>query len=248
MKKLVLIVDDEELARLRIVKYLEKTHADFVVTEASDGFEALDEIAKSPPDLIFLDIEMPELSGFDVLHQLEERPFKIIFQTAYDEFAVRAFDANACDYLLKPFSDTRLEQAIQKAFGAAAKPAELERLDSHLIDQQMFLTKLVIKMGSRAKLVDQDEIFYFLSESHHTRVFLDKIDYVYDYSLKFLEDRLDPRRFLRLHRNSIVRVDQIVGAELGQNAVVKLKNGVELAVSRERKKQLQQVLAKLQKL
>src|SRR5690606_13865081 len=106
--KNVLIVDDEPLARARIRRYLETHHADWNLAEAGDGIEALEKIQQSKPDLMFLDIEMPELTGFEVLSQIPERSFTVIFQTAYDAFAVKAFEENACDYILKPFTDDRL--------------------------------------------------------------------------------------------------------------------------------------------
>ena len=235
----VLVVDDEALARRRIVDYFRAARPGDTVEEAEDGFEALEKLATFAPDLVFLDVEMPELSGFDVLMQLEARPFRVIFQTAYDEFAVRAFDANAIDYLLKPFSDERLAQAIAKAGGP---PQALGDLDRHLVGEKMHLTKLTIRLGQRLKVVDAADVHYFLSESHVTRAFLHDIDYALDNSLTFLEERLDPRTFLRTHRNSLINLTSIKEVKQGSNMTVTLKSGVELPVSRERKKQLLKAL------
>lgn len=237
----ILIVDDEELARLRIRRYLEAKHPEFSLTEANDGVEALQAIARQPPDLIFLDIEMPGLSGFDMLRQLVNRPFAVIFQTAFDQFAVKAFDANAIDYLLKPFTDARLEQALGKVFGPAAQSRMIDplpALESSLSEAGRYLERFVVTAGTRTRVIEADEVLYFFSESHVTHIFMDGIDFAYDQSLTYLEQHLDPRQFLRIHRNSIVALKAIAHVERGPNAKVKLKSGQTLAVSRERKSAL----------
>lgn len=242
----ILIVDDEHLARVRIRSYIEKRYPDFSLIEAEDGVEALEKIAETLPDIVFLDIDMPELSGFDVLKHLENRPFKIIFQTAYDQFAVKAFEENACDYLLKPFTDERLEAALTKAFSSSGHTEMLQKLDEHLEKQNLYLAKFVVDMGSRKKIVAEEETLYFWSEEHVTRIFLEKIDYTYNYSLNFLEEKLNPKKFLRIHRNCIVHIESI--AEIlrdGSGTAVRLKNGKELQVSRERNKQLKAFFKKI---
>jgi two-component system LytT family response regulator len=231
----VLIVDDEELARVRLRRYFEQKHPDYVLQEAADGVEALARIAEFFPDVIFLDIEMPELSGFEVLMQLEARPFAIVFQTAYADFAVRAFEENACDYLLKPFTDVRLETALAKARGGRA---DLPGLERQLASQAIHLRKLVIRAGTRQRIIDHKEVLYFSSESHATRVVLRDIDYAYDHSLSFLEARLDPQLFLRIHRNAIVNLGAVRSVTQGLKPTVVLENGVELQVARDRKRAL----------
>jgi two-component system LytT family response regulator len=232
----ILIVDDEELARLRLTRYFRAEHPDWPLAEAADGFEAHERIAAFAPDLIFLDIEMPEMNGFELLMQLPERPFKIIFQTAYDEFAVRAFDESACDYLLKPFTDERLKAALTKAGAAPPAPAALADLERRLASDQRYLTKILIRVGNRMKVVELHEVLYFFSEEHVTRAFLKDIDYAYDASLSFLEERLDPRQFVRSHRNSILNLRAVTAFTKGQRATVTLSNGAALQVSRERRK------------
>lgn len=241
----VLIVDDEELARIRLTRYLGQKHPAFTVETAEDGFEALEKIPEFKPDLVFLDIEMPELSGFDVLMALEKRPFRVIFQTAYDEFAVRAFEQNACDYILKPFTDERLAQSLAKA-GAPPPGDPLAGLERALNAAKVYMTKIVIKAGSRSRLIDHRDVLGFLSEDHATKVVLPTIEYAYDHSLTFLEERLDPRVFLRIHRNGIVNLHAIKGTETsGKRTAVTLSNGLEVAVSRERKKALAAALETL---
>jgi two-component system LytT family response regulator len=243
MNRRILIVDDEELARVRIRRFLEAQASALEIREAADGFEALEVIPGFHPDLIFLDIEMPELSGFDVLHHLENRPFAIIFQTAFDEFAVRAFEENACDYLLKPFSDERLAKALAKASGSAPAPGQWKSLDARLASERKFLERIVVSIGPRrSKLIDHREVLCFLSESHVTRAVLEKTDYAYDYSLTHLEERLDPSLFLRIHRNAIINTRGVVGLRSGPVPTVTLRNGMELKISRDRRAQVREVL------
>lgn len=253
----ILVVDDEPLARRRIVDYLRQFHENDEIEEAEDGFQALEKLQTFAADLIFLDVEMPEMTGFDFLLQLESRPFQVIFQTAYNEFAVRAFDANAIDYLLKPFSDERIAQAMAKVrdrvnTNSKSQQAQtnLEPLDKYLTDHDIYLSRLLIRVGQRIKIVDISEVQYFVSESHVTRVFLqvngNAIDYALDQSLSTLEKRLDPKLFVRTHRNSLVNLEAIHQIKQGPNMSITLKNGIELPVSRERKKQLLKQLGLIQ--
>ncbi len=239
MKKRVLIVDDEALARTRIRRTLEALDG-YEIQEARDGFEALDRIHDFKPELVFLDIEMPELNGFEVLSNVGTRGFQVVFQTAFDQFAVKAFEVNACDYLLKPFTDERLRQSLQRAFGTPAQhPADpIEKLDQYLTSEQLYLEKFVVRAGTRNRVIDANEVFYFLSESHITRIFLEKIDFAYDHSLNYLEEKLDPKRFLRIHRNCIIRLDALATFAHGANAAVTLKNGATVQASREGAKAL----------
>ncbi len=229
----ILIVDDEELARLRISTYLRKVSLDVDIAEAENGFEAIDLVESFAPELIFLDVEMPEMSGLQFLLHFEKRAFKVVFQTAFDEFAVKAFEENAVDYLLKPFSDERLAKALERAgLDNQVKSALID----HLIASKVYLDKLIIKAGSKRKIIDVSDILSIRSESHVTRIFIKDIDYSYDYSLTFLEERLDPNLFVRIHRNVIVAFDQIKSFDLGVKAQVVTKSGEVIAVSRERKK------------
>lgn len=239
MKCKILIVDDEHLARLRIRSYLEKKYPEISVTEAEDGVEGLEAIAASTPDIVFLDIDMPELTGFEMLKQLESRPFKVIFQTAYDQFAIKAFEECACDYLLKPFTDERLEASLKRASSEFASTGTLEKLDHHLQDQNIYLTKLVVDVGSRKKIISESEILYIWSEEHITRIFLETIDFAYSRSLNFLEEHLNPRIFHRIHRNCILNTNALSEIRKdGSTGIALLKNGKELQISRERYKSL----------
>jgi two-component system LytT family response regulator len=233
----VLVVDDEPLARTRIVKQLRQTHPDWTIAEAMDGPDALAHIETRRPDILILDIEMPEMDGFSVVQHLGENPPKVIFQTAYDQYAVKAFEACACDYILKPFSDERLETAISKAL--TARMTSVPQLQIHLVNDQNFMRQFVVNVGNRRKIIAEDEVLYFLSTDHTTRIFMHNgVDYAYEFSLSYLEPKLDPTEFIRTHRNCIVRFQQIGAIDRGPNAHVTLKNGAVLPLSRERRKAL----------
>jgi two-component system LytT family response regulator len=227
------------LARLRLSTYLRKVRPDCEIREAENGFQAIELVETFAPELVFLDVEMPEMTVLQFLLHFESRPFKVIFQTAFDEFAVKAFEENAVDYLLKPFSDERLAKALERA--GLDKPTK-STIESHLISSKVYLDKLIIKAGSKRKIIEVKDILSIRSESHVTRIFLSWIDYSYDYPLTFLEERLDPHLFVRIHRNVIVALQQIKTVDLGAKAHVVTKDGEILSVSRERKKILAEAI------
>jgi two-component system LytT family response regulator len=249
MSRKILVVDDEALARRRIIAFLEKESKargeDWALQEASDGVEALEKIASFDPDLVYLDVQMPELTGFDVLRNSPDLRAKVVFQTAFDEFAIRAFEVNACDYLLKPFTDERLRKSLERAF-SPVEPARAvplpESLDRHLSSERSFADRFVIKAGNRRKIIPASQIEYFLSENHMTRIFAGGTDYAYDLSLNRIQERLDPERWLRIHRNALVPVDAIASFTPGPDATVVLKGGAKLAASREGAKLLKKTV------
>jgi two-component system, LytTR family, response regulator len=245
MKKRILIVDDEQMARERIKRFLSfyKTGA-IEVSEAENAPQALEMIKTSGYDVIFLDIQMPVMSGFDLLYQLEERPFQIIFQTAYDEFAVKAFEVNACDYLLKPFTEERLLSALNKALTVQASVAKqpessrLEALEQHLEKAKIFLNNVTSKNGAITKVLRTSEIYAFKSEDHYTFAMTSQGEFIIDNSLSFLEKHLDPQLFIRTHRSHIVKnemIDRVGGAE---EPIVYLKGDIEIPLSREGRKKV----------
>jgi two-component system LytT family response regulator len=233
--KRILIVDDEELARARIMRYLKQTEQEFVIREAESGIEAVDLINSFKPDIIFLDVEMPGLSGFEVLKQLPERAFQIVFQTAFDEFAVRAFEEQACDYLLKPFTSERFIQALTNALARVANEEKLKALEAKMSEREGYLRKFVIKQGARLRIVEEQAIACFVSRDHYTCVYFEGMrEGITELSLSNLLERLDPQVFRQFHRNNIIRVDALVSLSLSRNGVmeVELNNGLRLPVSR----------------
>jgi two-component system LytT family response regulator len=233
--KRILIVDDEELARRRIARYLTQSEQAFVIQEAESGIEAVEIISSFKPDIVFLDVEMPGLSGFEALKQLPERSFQIVFQTAYDEFAVRAFEEQACDYLLKPFTSERFLQALTNALARVVSEERLKALEAKMSEREGYLRKFVVKQGSRLRLVEEQAIACFVSRDHYTCVYFEGLrEGITELSLSNLLERLDPRVFRQLHRNNIVRLEALVSLSLSRHGGMEaeLDNGLRLPVSR----------------
>jgi two-component system LytT family response regulator len=242
--KRILIVDDEELARQRITRYLQQSTVEVIIAEAESGLAAVEKIQAFKPDIVFLDVEMPGLSGLEVLQQLPVRPFQIVFQTAYDEFAVRAFDEQACDYLLKPFTLERFRQALANALTRVESEEKLKALEARMVERDGYLQKLVVKQGARLRLVESREIACFVSRDHYTCVTFDGLrEGICELSLSNLLARLDPREFRQLHRNNIVRVKAVVALSLARNGrmEIELQNGMRLPVSRSNHQQAREL-------
>lgn len=233
--KRLLIVDDEELARQRVRRYVEQFNQPFIIAEAASGIEAVAMIRDFQPHIVLLDIAMPGLSGFEVLQQFEQRPFLVIFQTAFDEFALRAFEENACDYLLKPFDAKRLHKALQQALSRVADEERLRALEAQLTARDGYLQRLTVKQGQRVRLVETRDIHCFVSQDHYTFAYFgEQLEGIVDLSLTRLTERLDPNAFVQLHRNNIVRVTAVVSLSLTRQGemLVELVNGMKLPVSR----------------
>ena len=227
----ILVVDDEDLARRRILGFLAAQHETYTIAEAVNGLEALDKIHAFAPQIVFLDVQMPGLSGFDVLYHLEERSFRIIFQTAFDEFALKAFEENACDYLLKPFSRERFDKALQRARDQVAN-GNFERLAAQLGQDQRFLTRLGVKLAGVRIMVEVETVDCFVSRDHYTCIHVGDKEFLSDMSLGRLEAVLDPSKFTRVHRNSIVNTRAVAMLSKSGDDEVTLKNGMTLSVSR----------------
>lgn len=234
MKIRALVVDDEPLARQR-VRLLLSEEADLeIVGECEDGIEAVAQIAASKPDLLFLDVQMPEMDGFEVLQKVPREMLPIvIFTTAYDEHALRAFDAHALDYLLKPFKPERLKQAVQRAreliankqAGAAARG--LLELLSERPTATNYLSRLAVKTPDRVIFVNVEEIDAIEAAGKYAVVHVGKENHVLRETMNSLESNLPPDRFLRISRSVIVniaRVQELQPMFKGENVIV-LKNG-----------------------
>lgn len=238
MKKSILIVDDEQIARERIKRFLESYSRHVLeVAEAENAPQALEMIRNTKYDVIFLDIQMPVMTGFDLLYQLEKRPFQIIFQTAYDEFAVKAFEVNACDYLLKPFTEERLFSALGKALSAAST-SQIDSLAQHLEKAKVYLNNVTSKNGAITKVLRVADIYAFKSEDHYTFAMTSQGEFIIDNSLGFLEKHLDPQLFIRTHRSHIVKNDMIDRVGGAEDPVVYLKGNIEIPLSREGRKKV----------
>lgn len=203
------MVEDEPHARARLRDLLANFPEVTVAGEAGDGEQAVSLIERLRPDLVLLDIEMPGLSGLEVLRRLDHRPL-VIFITAYDQYAVQAFEANAVDYLLKPFTGERLGQALERVrqrnrFIDADLLEELQRR----LRPREYLHHFAVKCGEEILLVPEDEVFFFLAEDKYVFLHTAGRRFFYDATLKELENRLDPERFLRIHKSAIVAVGKV---------------------------------------
>jgi two-component system LytT family response regulator len=228
-----LIVDDEELARQRLKRLLRAFPEVEVVGEAADGEEALAKIAELRPDLVFLDIQMPGCNGMEVALSLPSPAPKIIFCTAYDEYAIEAFEVNAADYVLKPASRARLGKALERvrSRGAAEMP-DLRMTGA----PRRFLGK----RGNRYRVIPIEEVLFFTSEEGLTRLHTAEKAFWMEPSLSDLEDRLGSGDFCRVSRRALVRLEAVteVVPLIGGNGQVRMSNGETLAVSRRRMKEL----------
>ena len=207
-----LIVDDEPLARQRLARLLAALPAIELAGEATNGREAVERIRALKPDLVFLDIQMPGWDGFRVIEELEAPPY-IVFATAFDEYALRAFDLAAVDYLLKPIDPKRLAVAVTKALDAAARRDFTTRLADLTRSLRELDARAVrhigVRQGERIVVVRPEDVFYFEARAKETSLFTRDREHVVDRSLKQLEEELDSRRFFRCHRSYIVNLDRV---------------------------------------
>jgi two-component system, LytTR family, response regulator len=247
-RKRILVVDDEPLARQRIKRYLAQSKPAFVIDEAESGLEAVTRIRAFRPDIVFLDIEMPGLSGFEVLQQFNERPFQVVFQTAFDEFAVRAFEEHASDYLLKPFTEERFNLALARVLARAADEERLIALETEFAKRHGYLKKLTVKQGGKLRVIEEDDIVCFVSRDHYTCVyFQDGREAICELSLASLLERLDPEKFRPFHRNNIIRLATIKALNSASNEemTLELSNQMNLPVSRSHRREVRDLLKSL---
>jgi two-component system LytT family response regulator len=256
----VIIVDDEPAARASLVVLLSSQPDVEILASCQDGIEAVEQISRLRPNLVWLDVQMPELDGFGVVKALAGKgiplPF-FVFVTAYDHYAIRAFDNNALDYLLKPYDDARFYRSLEKARqilhlnGLQALTSRLENLIKTL-DQTRpnvpapvsYLRKLVIKQNGRIVFVPTEEINYVESESNFVKVYTRDGMRVANYTCKQLEELLDPKQFIRIHKSFLVNIEQILSVEphFHGDYLIKLKNGSQLKLSRNYKDKLDLIL------
>lgn len=247
----VLVVDDEPLARSGVAELVRTDPELTVVGECGDGASAVEAIRRLRPDMVLLDVQMPELDGFEVLQQLEpEEMPAVIFITAYDRFAVGAFDVHALDYLVKPFDDARFAAAISRAKGAirSSRAGELSERLLGMLEQlghgtpvEGWLSRIVVKTAGRSVLVRVEDIDWIEAADYCVKLHvLDKV-HVLRESLQALELRLDPARFFRLHRSGIVNLDRVTELQpffRGEHIVL-LRDGSKLKLSRNRRRALE---------
>lgn len=229
-----LLVDDEDLARLAL-RELIKTHPNIeVVGECSNGFEAVRAVAEDKPDLIFLDVQMPKLSGFDVL-ELIGTETAVIFVTAYDQYAMRAFDVHAVDYLLKPVGRQRFEAALERAKSRIGdKMPSAVDLAAAARPPQQFLERIVVKDGTRVTLIPVEKLDYAEAQDDYVSLASEGKKHLKQQTIAGLEACLDPLRFVRVHRSYVLNFERVARIEpYGKDSKIAiLRDGTRLPVSR----------------
>ena len=237
----ILIVDDEPLARAYLISILKKSTLKLELYEAQDAIDAIDKIQEISPQIVYLDIEMPEMSGIDLVRQLEPLNFAVIFQTAFSEYAVDAFQLNACDYILKPYETDRVMASLKKAleFNKNKQTVNIE----NALNQFKPLENIVVTQYSTKIIVEVSEIESFRSENHQTLIILEEREYVSELSLDKIEIKLNKNDFFRIHRDNIIRIKNISKIiKNGHNYFVKLKDNTELPLARSRRNKLLSIL------
>lgn len=242
-----IIVEDEELTRNGLKKKLEHFDEIDVIDEAENGIEAVAKINEQKPDLIFLDIQMPGMNGFEVLQNLDYMPI-VIFTTAYDEYALKAFETNSIDYLLKPIEEERLAKSIEKLNKFASGDNKKVEFDSNISallneirNKQEKLSRIHIKIGDEIIFVNTSDIYFFKADNKYTSICTFDNEYIINDTLASLEEKL-PQNFIRIHRGFIINSDHLNKLKkwFGGKyvAVMKDKNKTEIPVSRNSKDKL----------
>ncbi|MGA1976950.1 MAG: LytTR family transcriptional regulator DNA-binding domain-containing protein [Bacteroidales bacterium] len=231
------IIEDEAPAREILKHYLKDYHELEIIAECADGFSGLKAISELKPDLVFLDIQMPRLTGFELIEVMTEKP-AIIFTTAYDQYAIRAFEMNAVDYLLKPFPRERLHAAVTKAVGKIGKTGEKDQSPRDILEKlpspSSSLNRIVVRKGNAINLIPTDQIRYFEAQDDYVMIYHSTGKALKQKTMKFYENNLPSSDFLRIHRSYIVNIKEIKRIEpYGKdNYVAILGTGDKLPVSR----------------
>lgn len=231
-----ILIDDEPLARSIVREYLQSYTEIEIVEECNDGFEGVKAIAKHQPDLLFLDIQMPKINGFEMLELIENTP-GVIFTTAFDEFAMKAFEAHAIDYLLKPFSKERFDKAVQKwmvqrsSSGSTPVTQALLETDGKQPDER---NRVVVKEGGNIRIIPTGDILYLEAYDDYVKIFTQKEMFLKKKTMSFYEHALDAAQFVRVHRSYIIQLPQLTRIEpLEKDShIALLKNGARIPLSK----------------
>jgi two-component system LytT family response regulator len=237
----VIIVDDEPLARAVVREYLAAHRGVTIVAECGNGFDAVKAVTELAPDLMFLDVQMPKLDGFEVL-ELLGRSVPVIFTTAYDQYALRAFDVHAVDYLLKPFSEERLGEALARARGrlagregeGAEAPLDVGGLVAAARPRSGPLERVLIRDGAQVHVIPAERIDFVEAQDDYVCFVADGKSFLKDQTLAAVEEALDPARFVRIHRSYLLNIERIARVELyaKDSRIAILRDGRKLPVSR----------------
>jgi len=241
----IIIIDDEPLARSITKEYLQKHPELEIIQECNDGFEGLKAIQEHQPDLIFLDIQMPKITGFEMLELLDQPP-SVIFTTAFDEYAIKAFEAHAIDYLLKPFNQERFDKAIAK--WKEQKVNSTEKATQDLLESASQSPsqnhRIVVKNGSKIKIIPVHDVQYLEAADDYVKIHTSEGYFLKNKTMTHFENTLDKEQFVRSHRSYIVNVQHITRIDPYEkdNHVAILRSGVKVPVSRSGYGKLKEVL------
>ena len=231
----VVVVDDEDLARAVVREYLQQRADVEIVAECANGFDAVKAVSELRPDVLLLDVQMPKLDGFEVL-ELVGNDVAVVFTTAYDEYALRAFDVHAVDYLLKPFSAERLGDALSRARGRLGRGERGPSTDVVAAARPApgYTTRILVRDGPRVHVIPLEKIDYVQAQDDYVCFWSDGKEYLKEQTLGEVEASLDPARFVRIHRSYLISLDRLVRVELDEreNRVAVLATGQRLPVSR----------------
>jgi two-component system LytT family response regulator len=247
-----LIVDDEDLARKNIRHSLKNYPNIEVIQECRNGIEAIQAILEHKPDLVFLDIQMPLMDGFEVIHSLdiETMPY-VIFVTAYDSYAIQAFEINAIDYLLKPYTPERFNESVERVLHAIQNQnqranqhhEEIDKLLTNLRSQKPYINRIAVQSSARIYFLNIDEIDWIESSGNYITIYANNKTHLIRETMKKIEAKLDPEKFIRIHRSFIVNLDRIVEIQPdGYDFIVILQDGKTLGMSRTYKAKLQELI------
>lgn len=243
----LIIVEDEEPARNLLKNFLKDCSEVELIEECSDGFAGVKAINELKPDIVILDIQMPKLTGFEVLELLEHKP-AIVFSTAYDQYAIKAFDENAVDYVLKPFSKARLLQAIGKAvtsINAANPDNQVSEVINNIVSEKAEpLQRIAVKSGAKIFVLPIQNIQYIEADGDYVKVHTRDNSYLKEKTMKYFENNLPSDEFVRVHRSFIININEISKIEPfdKDSHVVILKSGVSIKTSSNGYKTLKQSL------
>lgn len=233
MMQKVIIIDDEAAGRTLIKQYLADFTSLIVVGEANNGVDAIKIINEFKPDIVFMDIQMPGLTGFDVLKHLEEIP-QIIFSTAYDQYALQAFEVHAIDYLLKPYTRERFKAAIQKLrTNETQNLSPIQPLVESIINPLQYPEKILIQQNQKLITVNVKEIIWIEAEGDYSKIITNRGSFLSNYGISNLENKLNPQNFIRVHRSSIINLEFVkeIQKQISSYDVI-MQNGDVVRVSR----------------
>ncbi len=248
MKKIKsIIIDDEQLGRDLIKEYLQNHPEVIIQAECKDAHEAISAIEKFDPDLLFLDIQMPEINGFELLQMLDKIPH-IIFSTAYNQYAIKAFEVNAVDYLLKPYTQERFDKALRRVESQIKNDSKtdqnIENLIKDIVSTKKYLKRILVKESDKVIMINTGDIYWIEAMEDYVNLHTKSKEYLFNQSLSTLETKLEPDLFIRVHRSYIINLEAVKELQTWSNNRLKciLVDGNEIILSRSGTKRLKRMM------